>query len=134
MAALIDNFGEGVDPKSLEAINAFAGLAGLMKTLPVIARPTGASSYAFIASLRREALRVEQDQLTGEATIIGTFQRRLREGETWTIMDSMGFAGLPRELRRQMTSTLASTDSSDDIGGLVVKPPAALINPIAIFR
>lgn len=123
--------GEQFDAKALEALKGFVALAGTMRAIPVIARPAGTDDYTFVTSLKRDALRVGQDELTGDATIFGTLQRRLKQGESWSVLDVMGFSGLPRELRRKMEKDLSDTE---EISGLVVKPPAALLTPIAIYR
>jgi hypothetical protein len=128
---IVEPSGDDFDPKSMEAMKAMAALMGTMKAVPVIAHASGAPDYSFIVSLKSDALRVAQDQLTGEATIFGTLQRRLRPGESWSVLDVMGFAGLPRNLRRQMQKDLSN---SAELEGLVVEPPAALLNPIAIYR
>ena len=56
---------------------------------------------------------------------------RRAQGESWSVLDVMGFSDLPRELRRKMEKDLSNTE---EISGLVVKPPAALLTPIAIYR
>lgn len=123
--------GEQFDAKTLEMLQSFVALAGTMRAIPVMAQPVGTHNYTFVTSLRRDALRVGQDELNGDATILGTLQRRLKQGESWSILDVMGFSGLPRELRRKMEKDLSDTE---EIAGLVVKPPAALLTPIAIYR
>lgn len=134
LIAVMSSAGQEVDAEGMEAIKAFSALSGLMKAIPVLARPTGAPDYTFIASLKSEALRVDQDQLNGDATILGTLQRRLRPDESWSIFDAFGLAGLPQSLRKQMEQNMAQTDTDSELGAMVVKPPAALLNPIAIYR
>jgi hypothetical protein len=134
MVAVMNSAGQEIDIEGLETIKAFSALSGLMKAIPVLARPTGAPEYTFIASLKPDALRIDQDQLNGEATILGTLQRRLRADEVWSIFDAFGLAGLPQSLRKQMQQSMAQTDDDSEIGAMVVKPPAALLNPIAIYR
>jgi hypothetical protein len=130
----MNSAGQEVDAEGMEAIKAFSAISGLMKTTPVLARPTGAPDYTFIASLKAEALRVEQGQLSGEATVLGTLQRRLRPDEGWSVFDALGLAGLPQSLRQQMQQGMAEGDTDPELGEMVVKPPAALLNPIAIYR
>jgi len=134
LIAVMSSAGQEVDTEGMEAIKAFSALSGLMKAIPVLARPTGAPDYTFIASLKSEALRVDQDQLNGDATILGTLQRRLRPDESWSIFDAFGLAGLPQSLRKQMEQGMAQDDTAPELGAMVVKPPAALLNPIAIYR
>jgi hypothetical protein len=133
MAAIMSGAGQDVDQQSMEMIKAFSALSGLLKAVPVLARPTGASGYTFIANLKPDALRVDQTQLSGEAVIFGTLERRLRPDESWSILDAMGLAGLPRSVREQMGQSLAESESAE-LGEMVVKPPAALLNPIAIYH
>ena len=136
MAEIMQSAGAGSDFEGMEQIKAFSQLAGQMKKIPVLARPSGAPEYTFIANLKPDALRVEQPQLTGEAVIVGTLERRLRENESWTIFDALGFAGLPRNMRREMEQSFSLSDDSEfaGLGSMVVKPPAALLNPIAIYH
>jgi hypothetical protein len=134
LVAVMNSAGQEVDAEGMEAIKAFSAISGLMKTIPVLARPTGAPDYTFIASLKAEALRVDQGQLSGEATILGTLQRRLRPDEGWSVFDALGLAGLPQSLRQQMQQGMAEGDTDPELGEMVVKPPAALLNPIAIYR
>lgn len=134
LIAVMNSAGQEVDTDGMEAIKAFSALSGLMKTIPVLARPTGAPDYTFIANLKAEALRVEQGQLNGEATILGTLQRRLRPDEAWSVFDAIGLAGLPQSLREQMQQGMAEGDTDTELGQMVVRPPAALLNPIAIYR
>jgi hypothetical protein len=79
IAAVMSSVGQPVDVEGLETIKGFSKLSGLMKTIPILARPSGSPEYTFIASLKREGLRLDQDQLNGEATVFGTLQRRLRQ-------------------------------------------------------
>lgn len=134
LMAVMSSAGQEIDTDGLEAIKAFSALSGLMKAIPVLVRPTGAPDYTFIASLKADALRIDQDQLNGEATILGTLQRRLRQDEVWSIFDAFGLAGLPQSLRKQMQQNMAQTDTDSELGAMVVKPPAALLNTIAIYR
>jgi hypothetical protein len=134
LVAVMSSAGQEVDAESMEAIKAISALSGLMKTIPVLARPTGAPDYTFITSLKADALRVEQGQLSGEATILGTLQRRLRPDEGWSVFDALGLAGLPQGLREQMQESMAEGEDDSELGAMVVRAPAALLNPIAIYR
>jgi hypothetical protein len=136
MAEIMQSAGAGGDFEGLEQIKAFSQLAGQMKKIPVLARPSGAPDYTFIANLKPDALLVEQSQLTGEAVIVGTLERRLRDNESWSIFDALGFAGLPREMRRELEQNFSTSDESEiaGLGRMIVKPPAALLNPIAIYH
>lgn len=135
LLAVMRSAGQEVeDAEELEQVmEAFSGLTGLMKAVPALACPSGAPDYSFIASLKHESLRVDQDQLSGEATVFGTLQRRLRSDETWTIFDAIGLAGLPRSIRRKIEQNMSESDDPD-LEGMVVRPPAAIINTIAIYR
>lgn len=134
LIAVMSSAGQEVDAEGMQAIKAFSEISALMKTIPVLARPTGAAAYTFIANLKADALRVGQDQLNGEATILGTLQRRLRPDEVWSVFDAIGLAGLPQSLREQMQQGMTEGDTDTELGQMVVKPPAALLNPIAIYR
>jgi hypothetical protein len=136
MAEIMQSAGAGNDFEGMEQIKAFSMLAGQMKKVPVLARPSGAPDYTFIANLKPDALLVEQPQLTGEAVIVGTLERRLRENESWSIFDALGLAGLPRDMRREMEQNFSASDDSEvaGLGRMIVKPPAALLNPIAIYH
>jgi hypothetical protein len=130
MMALV---GENVDGETQEALAGLKGIGGLFGAkLPVIARAAGAQRFKFIAQLDREYVRVELDELEGEATLFAKIQRILRPSERYTVFDSMaGLGSLPRELRRSMQKDVKNEKELPD---LVVSAPAAVVTPIAIYR
>jgi hypothetical protein len=134
IVSIMQGAGQEIEVEGLELMQAFSEISALMKSVPVIVKPVGAPDYTFIANLRREGLRVAQDQLGGEASLFGTLERRLRPDESWSIFDALGLAGLPREMRRQMAKSVSEHEQEEGVGRMSVTPPAALINPIAIYR
>lgn len=130
LIGLMQAVGQEVDHDTSEAIAGITAISGMLNGLPVIASAIG-SKHKFIVNLKANGMRIEQDELSGEARILGTLQRKLRGGETWSMLDAMGFAGLPRSLRRDMEKDFKK---SRDGGGEIVRAPAALLNPIALYR
>ena len=113
----------------LEAVTAFKQL--ISKT-PVVCRLVGSPEYKFVAVLDPAGLRVEADELNGEMTLFATLQRKLRDGETWNVLDVLGGAGLPAPLRAEFESSFEENpDISTDA---IVEPPAAIVTPIALYR
>lgn len=127
----------GDDSLDQEAAQAFAALEGLGKAttskLSVIAAVSGSPNYRFVAQLETTALRVEPDELDGEATVVGTVRRKLRPGERHATFELFaGQSSLPAEMRKELESAF---DDDEQLGAdIFVTDPGAIITPIAIFR
>jgi hypothetical protein len=133
LADVMEAFGSGVlDDEARAAMEGIASFVGLMQTVPLIARPIGATDYAFIAPLKRDGLRGSLDQLAGEMSVLATLQRKLRPDEQWSIFNEMGLAGLPESARQDMTEAFAQADET--FSDAVISSPAALVTTVAVWR
>jgi hypothetical protein len=123
--------GETVDAEAEEGIESAATIANMFDELPVIAAPSGAPRFKFVAPLVPRYLRVDVAALEGEATVMGTIERVLHGNSTWSLLDSMGLGGLPRSIRRNFERDLRAIK---ELEGNVVRAPAAIMAPVAIYR
>ena len=129
MMELMEVFGESVDAETQDAITGLTQVNQVLKDIVVVAHAAGAPKYKFICPLKREFLREEVRSLGGECIVVGTLQRRLKSGERYSLLDSMGLGGLPRAERRK-----AERNMKKDLPDAVVAAPAALLTPLAIYR
>ncbi len=127
----MESLGEEIDAGTDEAITGLTQIGQVLRDLGVVARPTGTPRYKFVCPLKRGDLRESLAALEGEAVVVGTIQRRLRSGERYSFLDSIGIGALPREQRRRIERDLKKDRDSAD---LVVATPAAILSPIAIYR
>ncbi len=104
-------------------------LGGLFKNPVALATLAGAADYTFILELESEGLRVDAAELTGEMIVFGTLERKLRDDDQWSLLDAMGLSALPNA--QEMIDSL---ENVKDLEGSVVRPPAAVLKPIAIYR
>jgi hypothetical protein len=134
LVKVMESFGEGLDAETESALAGMASLGQLTDKVPVVAASAGAPKYKFIASLEPSNVRVELGELEGEATLLAKIQRKLRPGENYTLFDSIpGLGQLPREVRREMDREL-SEDENEAFPDAVIRPPAAVVTAIALYR
>lgn len=129
LVALMETVGETVDAETQEAISGMTRFSEALKDIPVVAHAAGAPKYKFICPLKRDYLREDLGALAGECIVVGSLQRRLKPTERYSILDSLGASGLPRAQRRQ-----AERDIKKGASDLVIRAPAALLTPLAIYR
>jgi hypothetical protein len=129
----MEALGESVDTETREAMDGMRSLGDLFgKKVPIISRAAGAPKFKFIASLEADKVRVDLDELEGEATLLAKIQRKLAPSEKHTVIESMpGMGSLPRALRR---SVQADIKNEKELPDLVIRAPAAVVTPIAIYR
>lgn len=125
---LLEALGE-VDDEAREAVGGLRALSGAMKRLTVVAKPVGTPRFKFICPLDPEYLRGDLGQMTGECRVVGTLARRLKSTEKYSLLDSIGLSGLPRDERRQ-----AERDMKKSMPDSVISAPAAIMTPLAIYR
>lgn len=130
---VMELMGESVDAEAREAIEGVRSLGELFgNKVPIVARAAGATKFKFIANLEADKVRVDLDELEGEATVFAKIQRKLTPSEKHTVFESMpGMGSLPRSLRR---SVQADVKNEKDLPDLVIRPPAAVVTPIAMYR
>jgi hypothetical protein len=126
----------GEEPLDAEGKEAMAMLAGISELIgdvvPVVAALSGSPEYKLIASLDPASLRVDVDQLDGEATVLAKIQRILAPDERHTMIDLIpGIRSFPAAQRREMEEGLENTP---DLPDMVIEPPAARTTIVAIYR
>lgn len=130
--------GEGVDPETAEAISSFQGLASTTAgSSGVVAAMVGSPRYKFACDLKTDNLLVSEDELVGEATIVGKLRRKLRPDERHLIPSVFG--GLESMMPDQDQDEFANffdTGEARQLGlaSPMLEHPAALVTPIAVFR
>jgi hypothetical protein len=135
MGSLIEvmsSFGEDVDAETQAGMEGLSGIVGLIKGVPIIAAASGAPRFKLIAHLDEQNLRVNLDELEGEATLYCTIERRHGPSKQWSLLDSMpSLSGLPTAEKRGVARELKKVKQ---LTGSVVSPPLARVSPIAIYR
>lgn len=126
---LMSTLGQPVDGETKDAITGMTQVNQALKDIPVVAHAAGTPRFKFICPLKRDFLREEVGSLAGECIVVGSLQRRLKPTERYSLLDSLGMSGLPREQRRK-----AERDMKKSMPDSVVSAPAALLTPLAIYR
>lgn len=121
--------GEEVDAEAEEGLQMVSMMSQLFKDPVALARPAGTPDYTLVLPLGTQWLRGELADLQGEMTVMGTLERKLRDTEQWSLLDAIGLSGLPNA--EEMVESLESTQ---ELEGSVVRPPAAIVKPVAIYR
>lgn len=121
--------GETIDQETEDGLQMVTVLGQLFKNPVALATPAGTSDYTFILELDSSGLRVEPGELTGEMIVFGTLERKLRDEDQWSLLDAMGLSALPNA-----QEMIESMEGVKDLEGSVVRPPAAVLKPVAIYR
>lgn len=129
LVELMTAIGQPPDEEAEEAISGMTQINQALKDVTVIARASGAPRFKFICPLKRDFLREDVNALSGECVVVGSLQRRLKTTERYSLLDSLGLSGLPRQQRRK-----AEQDMKKDMPDSVVSAPAALLTTVAIYR
>jgi hypothetical protein len=129
LVELMGAFGEAVDADTQEAISGLSQVGEVFKAVPAVAHALGAPRFKFICPCKRDYLREDLGALPGECVVVGTLQRRLKSSERYSLLDAIGLSGLPREERRSMERGLKKS-----LPDAIVAAPAAIIEPLAIYR
>jgi hypothetical protein len=104
----------------------------LGNAVPITAHAAGSPDCKVVASLTPAHLRVDIDQLDGEATLLGKIQRKLGREERYTALDfTPGIRGLLPKDRREIE---ADFSNSPDFPDMILEGPLAVVTPIAIYR
>jgi hypothetical protein len=126
---LMQATGEAIDDDAKQGMQMMSMISQLFPQVIALARPAGSPEYTFILPLDSDSLRSELPDLHGEMTVMGTIERKLRDGEQWSLLDAMGLSALPNA-----GEMVASLEAIKEFEGSVVRPPAAVLKPIAIYR
>jgi hypothetical protein len=130
MKELMGLSGEQLDESALQGFAVLGLITQMLDGLPVFASALGAPQYSFIATLDSKHLRVPIDELQGEARLYCSLERKLRDDQQYSIVDTMpALRNLPdiEDAKRELLENEMLSDSAVD-------PPAAIVSPIAIFR
>jgi hypothetical protein len=104
--------------------------------LPVVVRAASTPTYAFVASLDRERIRVPQHLLEGEATLFAKVQRILADGEE--LQTQSLFPGLGPLDKAFQEGVESSTGENPELEGLLgefsISGPGAVLTPIGLYR
>lgn len=120
--------GSEIDTEAEQAVELASMIGGVFKDPTLLATLAGAPEYTFILPLENHALRVELMDLVGDATVWGTLERKLRGDDQWSMLDALGLASLPN------ADEVIKGFESDELEGSVVRAPAAVLKPVAIYR
>jgi hypothetical protein len=126
---LMNAVGQSVDQDTQDAITGMTQINHALKDILVVAHAAGTPRFKFICPLKRDFLREDVGSLAGECIVVGSLQRRLKSTERYSLIDSLGLGGLPREQRRK-----AEREMKKSMPDSVVSAPAALLTPLAIYR
>jgi hypothetical protein len=130
MKELMELTGNEIDPDAMQGFNILGLISQMVEGIPVIATALGNPEFKVIAQLNQQWLRGSTDDLQGEARIFCSLERKLKEGETFSIVDAMpALRNLPN--RDEMEKDLLENEMLSDSK---VGAPAAIVSPIAIFR
>jgi hypothetical protein len=103
--------------------------------LTVIAAAATAPRFKMVVPLVREYVRVPQDSIEGEATLVAKIQRKLNKGETVSAIEL--FPGMNRLGRKQLDSlnrSLRGGPPGMDLGVSTVSYPGAVMTTVGIFQ
>jgi hypothetical protein len=121
--------GEEIDAEATEGLRMASMMGQLFKDPVALATPSGAPEYTVILPLDAQWLRVDTSDLHGDVTVFGTLERKLRDGDQWSLLDAVGLSALPNA--QEMVDSL---EAITELEGSVVRPPAAVLKPVAIYR
>lgn len=121
--------GEEVDAQAEQGLQMVSMISKLFKDPVALARPSGSPDYTLIVPLELQWMRGELGDLQGEMTVMGTVERKLRHSDQWSLLDAMGMTALPNA-----QELVESLEAIKDFEGSVVRAPAAVLKPIAVYR
>lgn len=132
-------FDPAIDPATVEMLTKLEALNGVVSTstLPVIMSIVGSRRFQFTTELIDGALQVPVTELAGEATVLGTLQKKIPKGQSATTVD-LGQT-LPqvlenRETRRRSKQAAPSNSDFPREMELEIPYPVAVMKTLAIYR
>lgn len=125
-----------IDRKTRNAIQSISGFGKLLENrpMPIVFHAISTLGYDFTANLAKQYLRVTLSDLQGEATVYGKVQRILPKGEKHEVFSifpafSTSLPSLSKAQKDKMQRDLAKQNLAQ-----VIKGPAIILSPVAIYR
>lgn len=118
-----------MDTSSTQGIEALQLIAGMMDGIPIVCRIRGEEEFSISTTLNPAYLRKDIGSLTGEARLSCTFDRLLSEGESLGLVDH-----IPALRNPIIKESMGELDEIKELEDATVKPPAAVVSSIAVFR
>lgn len=135
---LVEQFGQSVEPAARTALSGIKQLGAVNqgKGTTVIVEVLESPQFRFVTTLNDEMLLVPKSQLEGEVTLVGSVQRKLRNGEKVTlssiIPSTTSLAPVNRAMRRAARAKKKSPGEDPLLEG--VSAPACILTAVAIFQ
>ncbi len=126
-------FGDAKSKVAFEGIKSISKLSG-EKPIPIIFEMSSTLGFSFTANLQRRFIKCQISDIEGEATVFGKVQRVIRKGEKAEVFSllpafSAKLPSMSNKQKRQAQQGLVQKDLAD-----IVKGPALVISPVAIYR
>lgn len=126
-----DAFPDAQTKQQFEAMRRIGKLTD-EKPVPLIFEAISTPGFGFATHLPKQYLRCELSELQGEATVFGTVQRIIPKGQQQEMFNVLPIMTIPNTTmikRQQMLQELADKGLAE-----VIKGPAILLTPLAIYR
>jgi hypothetical protein len=118
---------------------AFEGLKSVSKLsegkpIPIVFESSSTPTFGFTANLQRRFLKCQLSDIEGDATIFGKVQRVIKRGEKVEVFSllpafSAKLPSLNAMQKKQMQQGMAQKELTE-----IVKGPALIISPVAVYR
>ncbi len=115
------------DPQQVEMAEKLTDLMG--DKVMIVGMPDS-DTWTITGQLLPTHQRVETEDLEGDVRVVGKVKRRIRAGESHSLMALPGASLMNREKRREMSRKGPSSESDDSW----VRGPALILDILAIYR
>ncbi|MCL5960275.1 MAG: hypothetical protein M1358_13355 [Chloroflexi bacterium] len=137
LAEMMEQFGQSVDAQTKAMLAGIKQLGtmnegkGTTIVLDVLESP----EYRFVATLSDPMILVPRAELEGEATIIGSIQRKLKPGEKLTVSSLLTSTSAMTQLNRaQRRASKPKAMAGPNPLFEEVAAPACILTPVAVFK
>lgn len=130
MTALSDIMPAGapaIDPNQLAMVETMTNLLG--DKLMIVGTPES-DEWSVTGQLLPTHQRVDTEDVEGDVRLVGKVKRKIRRGESHSLMALPGSSIMSREKRREIARKGPSSDSDDSW----VRGPALILDILAIYR
>lgn len=138
LASLIEGVtGESVvDAKGAEALAGIQGVAQqtASRGVPLVMEMAGAKRFKLLTYLDPEYLRVPEEELDGEATVVCKITRLLRRGDSIDLSPVADLMTATQQVNRQARRAQPKAQKVEVPFSDKIVPPAAVVTAVAIFR